>query len=123
MPGRSIYIEVRVRVIGMLENGAKANQAAVRAGVHRATVFRIKSKFLQTGSVKNRSTSSRLKSTTAVQDRFLRLTTLSSGLNGLLNLLPTFDGLQEWLAIYPRTVRNRLKSVGIVGASVMFLQL
>ena len=68
MPGRSISIEVRARVIGMLENGATINQAAMRAGVHRATVFRIKSKLLQTGSVENRLKPGRPKLTAAVQD-------------------------------------------------------
>ena len=74
MPGRSILIEVSARVIGMFENRATANQAAMQASVHRATVFRIKSKFLQTVSVKNRPKPGRPRSTTAVQDRFLRLT-------------------------------------------------
>ena len=78
MPGRSISIEVRARVIGMLENGVTANQAAMQAGVHRATVFRIKSKFLQTSSVKNRPKPCRPRSTTAVQERFLRLTALTA---------------------------------------------
>ena len=54
MPGRSISVEVRARVIAMLENGATANQAAMQTGVHRTTLYRIKSKFLHTGSVKNR---------------------------------------------------------------------
>ena len=97
MPRRSISVEVRAHVIGMLENGATASQAAVQASVHRATVFRIKSKFLQTGSVKNRPKPGRPRLTTVVQDRFLRLTALRQQFKlSLFNLLPTFDGLQEW---------------------------
>ena len=68
MPGRSTSVEVSARVIGMLENGTTANQAAMQAGVHRAIVYRIKSKFLQNGSVKNRPKPGRPMSTTAVQD-------------------------------------------------------
>ena len=33
IPGRSISVEVRARVIGMLDNEAMANQVAMRAGV------------------------------------------------------------------------------------------
>ena len=60
----------------MLENGATPNEAAMQAGIHRATVFSIKLKFLQTGSEKNRSKPGRPRSTTTVQDRFQRLTAL-----------------------------------------------
>ena len=74
LPGRSISVEVRAHVIGMSENGAMAKEAAMQAGVHRATVFRIKTKFLQTGSVENRPKPGRPRSTTVVHDRFLRLT-------------------------------------------------
>ena len=65
--GRSISVEVRARAIDMLENGATANQAAMR---FRATVFRIKSNFRQTGSVKKRPKPCRPRSTAAVQDVF-----------------------------------------------------
>ena len=112
MPGRSISVEVMVRVIGMLENGATANQAAMQAVVHRATVFRIKSKFLQIGSVKNRPKSGRPRSTSAVQDRFLRLTALRQRFKSSVNLTANHRRATG-VAIHPRTARNRLKSAGI----------
>ena len=37
IPGRSISVEVRARIVGMLENGAKANQVAMKASTHRAS--------------------------------------------------------------------------------------
>ena len=81
MPEGMPSVEVRARVIGILENGTTENQAAMRAGVQRATVFRIK---------KNPKPG-RPMSTMADQERFVRLTALR-----LSNLLPTLDGLYEW---------------------------
>ena len=49
-----------------VENGTMAIQIVMRAGVHRAAMFRINLKFLKTGSVENRPKPGRLKSTTAV---------------------------------------------------------
>ena len=68
----------------------------MRAGVHRATVFRIKSKFLQTVSVKNRLKPGRPRSTTAVQDRFLILTALRQRFKSSVKLTVNLRRLQEW---------------------------
>ena len=95
MTGRSISVEVRAHLIDMLENGATANQAAMQAGVHRATVFRIKSKFLQTDSEKNRPKPCRQRPTTAVQDRFLRLTALRQRFKSSVKLTANLRRLQE----------------------------
>ena len=103
MPGRSISVEVRARVIGMLQNWTTANQAAMQAGVHRATVHRIKSKFFKQAQWKtglNLAERGRLRRSKISSWNSLPW---DSGLNRLLNLLPTFDRLQEWqstLALY-----------------------
>ena len=114
MPGRSISVEVMPRVIGMLENGSTVNQAAMQAGVHRAVhraaVYRIKSKFLQT--VKNRHKPGRPRSTTALPYRFLRLTALRQRFKPSFKLTAKLRRTTG-VAIHPRTVQNRLKSAGI----------
>ena len=112
IPGRSISVEVRARVIGVSENAATTKEAANQVGVHRVTVFRIKSKFLQTGSVKKKFKPGKPRSTTAVQDRFLRLTALRQRFKSSVKLTANLRRA-TWVAIHPRTVRNRLKSAGI----------
>ena len=72
----------------------------------------INSKFLQTGSVKNRPKSGRPRSTSAVQDRFLRLTALRQRFKSSVNLTANHRRATG-VAIHPRTARNRLKSAGI----------
>ena len=80
----------------------------MQAGVHSATVFRIKSKFLRTGSVKNRRKPGRPRSTTAVQNRFLRLPALRRRFKSSVKLR-----LATGAVIHLRTVRNRLNSASI----------
>lgn len=71
---RSLTLEQRNRVQGMLEAGMSVTAAARRIGVHHSTVSRLKSRLVATGSLRDRQRSGRPRVTTAADDRYILLT-------------------------------------------------
>ena len=67
----SLSLDDRNKALGMLEVGVNAADVARRKGVHERTIYRLHSRFRQTGNVRDRPRSGRPLKTTPRADRYL----------------------------------------------------
>lgn len=101
---------VRLRAIGMLEAGTNQNVVAERFGVHRNTISSLWCRFLQTGHTNDRHRRGRPHVTSRQEDIHIRLVHLRNRFQSPSLTARTIPGLRP---ISARTVRNRLRDMGI----------
>ena len=71
---RSLTLDQRNRVQGMLEAGMSVTAVARQIGVHHSTVSRLLSRWVATGSLRDQRRSGRPRITTAAEDWYIVLT-------------------------------------------------
>ena len=71
---RSLTLDQRPRVLGMLEGGMSVTAAARQIGVHHSTVSRLRSRYEAVGSLKDRCRTSRPQKTSAEEDPYIVMT-------------------------------------------------
>src|SRR5690348_3945001 len=76
--GRELSIQDRGIIIGMLKAKVSVPEIAKEMKCGKRTIYYIKSKFSQTGSVENRPRSGRPRCTTERQERNIKYTSLSN---------------------------------------------
>ena len=97
-------------VIGRLQAGQSQHEVARTLNVNQSTISRLWNRFQQTGSSNDRPRSARLRITTPVQDRYIRVFHLR---NRTVSASTTAVGIPELQRINSQTVRNRLRQHGI----------
>ena len=71
-----LSLQDKARAIGQLEAGVPGYRVAAAFGVSSGTISKLKTKFRETGDVKDRPRSGRPRKTTPREDRFLGLASL-----------------------------------------------
>ena len=71
-----LSLQDKARAIGQLEAGVRGYRVAAAFGVSPGTISKLKTKFRETGDVKDRPRSGRPRKTTPQEDRFLTLASL-----------------------------------------------
>ena len=104
----------RQMAIGMLSAGARVRDVAQHFNFTERTIHRLKSRFLQTGSVSDLPRSGRPRKTTAREDRYL---VTSSRRNRFLSRPKLGTRLRQATGtrISDQTVQNRLRAAGLRG--------
>lgn len=102
----------RGQAVAMLMQGQRQMQVARHFGVHVCTIERLVRRLRQTGRVADRPRSGRPRVTSQRQDRFIRLSHLRNrhltATESALNTVGTHNR-----PIHGKTVRNRLREVGL----------
>lgn len=102
-----LSLQDRARAIGQLEAGVPGFRVAASFGVSPGTISKLRSKFRETGEVKDRPRSGRPKKTTPQEDRFVTLATLRNRRLTARELQARF--MQRYQRrLSTQTVRNRL---------------
>jgi transposase len=104
--------EQRARAIGQLEAGATAAHVASHFGVNEKTIRRLRVKFATHGTVADLPRSGRPRETTLRQDRHIQLTHLRNRFAAPNDTARNTPGRNR-PRISARTIRRRLKAVGI----------
>ncbi|KAM3870151.1 RNA helicase Mov10l1-like [Diretmus argenteus] len=97
----------KARAIGQLEAGVPVRRVAALFGVSPGTISKLRTKFRETGEVKDRPRSGRPKKTTSQEDRFLTLASLRNRRLSSRDLKARF-AQRYHRQISDQTVRNRL---------------
>ena len=71
---RSLTLDQRHRVLGMLEGRMLVTAAARQIGVHHSTVSRLRSRYEAIGSLKDYRRTGRPRKTSAAEDRYIIMT-------------------------------------------------
>ena len=71
-----LSLQDKARAIGQLEAGIPVRRVAALCGVSPGNFFKLRTKFRETGEVKDRPRSGRPRKTTPPEDRFLTLASL-----------------------------------------------
>lgn len=110
----SMTLEQRNRALGMIEAGMTCAAVARRIGCSRSTISRLRSRLLDTGSLKDRPRTGRPRKTTANEDRYITLTSRRNRFYSgqkLANHLHTTTRTR----ISAQTARRRLHSAQLKG--------
>lgn len=102
-----LSLQDKARAIGQLEAGVPGYRVAAAFGVSPATISKLKTKFRETGDVKDRPRSGRPRKTTPQEDRFLTLASLRNRRLPARALQARFSQ-RFHRRISEQTVRNRL---------------
>ena len=104
--------EQRARAVGMLEAGVNQAVVAWEFGVHRSTISRLQSKFLETTAVADCPRAGRPRVTTLRQDRTIRLMHLRNCLQTAKRTAAEIPGRNRPV-VCRDTVLSRLRGFGI----------
>lgn len=104
--------QMRERAIGMLNAGMSVTDVSVRLNVHHSTITRLRRRFRETGSTRNRPHARRPRVTTPQQDRHIRLQHLRDRLRPATRTADETVGVHN-RRISAQTVRNRLRESGL----------
>ena len=102
----------RGRAIDLLMQGFSQSQVARQLGVAQSTVSRLRQRLRATGRLADRPRSGRPRETTRRQDRAIRLAHLRDRFRTAVETAANTPGRHN-NRIHPKTVRNRLKEVGL----------
>lgn len=101
--------ELRERALGMLQANMNVTAVARAVGCKRVAIYRLRQRFQQTGSSKDRPRSGRPKVTSPADDRFIRLRHLRN------RFLPATSSTHvvQGRRVSARTIRRRLRSADL----------
>lgn len=102
----------RLRAIVQIEAGRSYQDIAIEFGVHKSTISRLHHRYAATGSVDDRPRPGQPRVTTERQDRAIRLSHLRQRFRTATETARGTVGRNR-PRISPRTVRRRLRSVGL----------
>jgi len=104
--------EQRNQAIGMLQAGTDVNQVAGAFGVHRTTISRLRDKFANTGSVKDRPRPGQPRKSTAQDDRSITLRVLRNRKITARKLQQDLRRVRN-VRLSTATIRRRIKAAGL----------
>jgi len=107
-----LSLQDKARAIGQLEAGVPVRRVAALCGVSPGNISKLKTKFRETGEVKDRPRSGRPRKTTPPEDRFLTLASLRNRRLSSRDLQAIF-AQRYHRQISDQTVRNRLHMAGL----------
>ncbi|KAJ8381891.1 hypothetical protein SKAU_G00026690 [Synaphobranchus kaupii] len=110
-----LSLQDKARAIGQMEAGVKVRRVAALFGVSPGTISKLRTKFRETGEVKDRPRSGRPKKTTPQEDRFLTLASLRNRRLSSRDLQARF-AQRYHRQISDQTVRNRLHMASLHAA-------
>lgn len=111
-PARNLTEQEAVKIVTLMEEGYSQREVAQRIGVHHTTVGRCLRRFRETDSYTRRPGQGRKKSTSQIDDRFIRQQALRNRFltgNELKNRLRDVRNVE----VSSRTVRRRLNGFGL----------
>jgi transposase len=109
---RHLNNEEAVRAIALIEDGRSQRYVANLLGVQQSTISRVVQRYRETGQYSRREGQGRRRITTAVDDRFLRLTAMRTR-HCTARMLQTELIAARNVHICLQTVRNRLREENI----------